>query len=54
MVLAYVGRHPSVKLSAIERGVGSSRIEVAEAIYELTRQGKLRKDEDIGEYNLFL
>lgn len=54
MILAYVREHPSVKLSAIERGVGASRIEVAKAIQELTQQGKLRKDEETGEYNLFL
>ena len=54
MTLAYVKEHPSVKLSAIERGVGASRIEVADAIQELTGQGKLRKDEETGEYNLFL
>ena len=35
MILAYVGEHPNVKLSAIERGVGAARIEVAEAIQEL-------------------
>jgi len=54
MILAYVGEHPNVKLSAIERGVGAARIEVAEAIQELTQQGNLRKDEETGEYNVFL
>jgi len=54
MILAYVREHPSVKLSAIERGVGASRIEVAKAIQELTQQGNLRKDEETGEYYLFL
>ena len=54
MILAYVGEHPNVKLSAIERGVGAARIEVAEGIQELTRQGNLRKDEETGEYNVFL
>ena len=54
MILAYVGEHPNVKLSAIERGVGAARIEVAEVIQELTRQGNLRKDEETGEYNVFL
>jgi len=54
MILAYVGEHPNVKLSFIERGVGASRIEVAAAIQELAQQGKLRKDEESGEYNLFL
>jgi len=53
LILAYVGEHPNVKLSFIERGVGASRIEVAIAIQELAQQGKLRKDEESGEYNLF-
>ncbi len=54
MILAYVKEHPNVKLSAIEGGVGASRIEVAEAIQELTQQGNLRKDEETGEYNVSL
>ena len=54
MVLAYVGEHPNVKLSAIEKGIGAARIEVAQVIQELTRQGNLRKDEETGEYNVFL
>ncbi len=52
MILAYIKEHPSVKLSAIERGVRASRIEVAEAIQELTQQGELRRDEETREYNL--
>ena len=53
-ILAYVRQHPSVKLSAIERGVGAARIDVIKAIQKLTQQGKLRKDGETGEYNLFL
>lgn len=49
-VLAYVAQHPGVKLSAIESGVETSRIEVAEAIQDLIRRGKLRKDEETREY----
>lgn len=49
-VLAYVDQHPGVKLSAIESGVERSRIEVAEAIQDLIRRGKLRKDEETREY----
>jgi DNA-binding IclR family transcriptional regulator len=54
MILVYVREHPSVKLSAIERGVGASRLEVAAVIQELTQGGVLLKDEETGEYNLFL
>lgn len=53
-VLAFVTQRPGVKLSAIESGVEASRIEVAEAIQELARQGKLRKDEETREYYPFL
>lgn len=53
-VLAYVSEHPAVKLSAIERVVEASRIEVAEAIQGLIQQGKLRKEEETGEYYPFL
>lgn len=53
-VLAFVTQCPGVKLSAIESEVEASRIEVAEAIQELTRQGKLRKDEETREYYPFL
>jgi DNA-binding IclR family transcriptional regulator len=53
-ILAYVTQCPGVKLSAIESGVGASRIEVAEAIHDLIRQGKLRKEEETREYYPFL
>jgi len=53
-ILAYVTQRPGVKLSAIESGVGTSRIEVAEAIHDLIRQGKLRKEEETREYYPFL
>lgn len=49
-VLAYVSEHPGAKLSAIEEGVGTPRIEVAEAIQGLIHQGKLRKEEETREY----
>jgi len=49
-IIAYVWEHPGVKLSVIENGVGASRIEVAEAIQELIHQGKLRKEDETGEY----
>ena len=39
MILVYVREHPSVKLSAIERGVGASRLEVAAVIQGLTQEG---------------
>ena len=53
-ILAYIKQRPGVKLSAIETGVEASRIEVAEAIHTLIRQGKLRKDEETREYYPFL
>lgn len=53
-ILAFVTQQPGVKLSAIESRVEASRIEVAEAIQELTHQGKLRKDEETREYYPFL
>ncbi|MBA7596380.1 hypothetical protein ES703_03350 [subsurface metagenome] len=53
-ILAYVTQRPGVKLSAIEGEVSTSRIEVAEAIHDLIRQGKLRKDEEAREYYPFL
>jgi DNA-binding IclR family transcriptional regulator len=49
-ILDYVSDHPGARLSAIEKGVGATRVEVAEAIQELMHQGKLRKDEETKEY----
>lgn len=49
-IMAYAIAHPGVKLSDIEKGVGASRTEVAEAIQELIHQGMLRKDEETREY----
>ena len=53
-IMTYVTKHPGVKLSAIEGEVGTSRTKAAEAIHDLIRQGKLRKDEDSREYYPFL
>lgn len=49
-IITYVREHPGVKLSVIENGVGTSRIEVAEAIQDLIHQGRLRKEEETGKY----
>jgi len=54
LILAHLRERPNVKLSSIEKAVKAPRVEVAAAIRDLTQRGKVCKDEETGEYHLFL
>ena len=49
-VLTFVTEHPGSKLTAIEEGLGISRIEAGRIIRDLMDQGKVRRDEVTREY----
>jgi DNA-binding IclR family transcriptional regulator len=51
-MLSFLREHPGVKLVAIEKEIGVSRIVAGRIVRALMDEGKVRRDEDTRQYYL--